>query len=221
MNRIFRHRSAARPAVGCPNSFRAYIVIHKIHLMNLKNAATLVRRPEKVRVCLCLIQTKPEQGGNMGFAQNSLDTRAVSRYGACSRKHVFVHSAMKSIACVLLCFLFATFVAHAQGVGSSGEITGTVTDSSGAILPKVAVNVVEIQTGLKRTATTDGTGQFRVVGLSPATYDVSAQMTGFATEIRKSVTVAHRADGNLRFQDETVTGRGGSRGDGPAARGGN
>jgi hypothetical protein len=126
----------------------------------------------------------------MGFAQSSSDSRAASRYGACSWKQVFVYSSVQSIACVLLCFLFATVVAHAQGVGSSGEIAGTVTDSSGAILPKVTVNVIETQTGLKRTAVTNGTGQFRVVGLAPATYDVSAQMAGFATEIRRSVIVA-------------------------------
>ncbi|MGC2729209.1 MAG: carboxypeptidase-like regulatory domain-containing protein, partial [Candidatus Sulfotelmatobacter sp.] len=57
-------------------------------------------------------------------------------------------------------------------------------------MPKATINVVDTQTGLKRTATTNGTGQFRVVGLSPATYNVSAQMSGFATEIRRSVTVA-------------------------------
>ena len=126
----------------------------------------------------------------MGFAQNSLDGRAASRYGACSWKRFSLYPPMKSIACVLLCFLFATFLAHAQGVGSSGEITGTVTDASGGVLPKVTVNVIETQTGLKRTAVTDGTGRFRVVGLAPATYDVSVQMAGFATEIRRDVTVA-------------------------------
>jgi hypothetical protein len=92
--------------------------------------------------------------------------------------------------CVLVCFLFATLMAHAQGVGTSGEITGTITDSSGGVVVKATVNVVDTQTGLKRTATTNGAGQFRVAGLSPATYDVSTQMAGFATEIRKGVTVA-------------------------------
>jgi hypothetical protein len=97
---------------------------------------------------------------------------------------------MKSLACFLVCFLFAASTAYAQGVGSSGEITGTVTDASGAVLPKGTVSVVETQTGLKRTAMTNGTGQYRVVGLSPATYDVTVQMQGFATEIRREVTVA-------------------------------
>ena len=126
----------------------------------------------------------------MGFAQNSFGGRAASRRGACSWKRFFACSTATSIAFVLLCFLLSTSRAHAQGVGSSGEITGTVTDSSGAILPNVTVKVIETQTGLQRTAVTSGTGQFRVVGLAPATYDVSAQMAGFATEIRRYVAVA-------------------------------
>jgi hypothetical protein len=89
-----------------------------------------------------------------------------------------------------VCFLFAASIAHAQGVGSSGEITGAVTDPSGAVLPKATVNVVDTQTGLKRTVVTNDTGQFRAAGLSPAVYDVSAELPGFATLIRRGVTVA-------------------------------
>jgi hypothetical protein len=126
----------------------------------------------------------------MGFAQNSRDAGAASRYGACSWKRIFVYSTVTSTACALLCILFATSVALAQGVGSSAEIAGTVTDSSGAILPRVTINVIETQTGLKRTAVTNDTGQFRVVGLAPAIYDVSAGLSGFATEIRRGIPVA-------------------------------
>ena len=126
----------------------------------------------------------------MGFEPSSLVGRVASRYGAHSRKRESVYSAMKSIVCVLLCFLFATFMTHAQGVGTSGEITGTVTDSSGSVLLKATIDVVDAQTGLKRTVMTNGTGQFRVAGLPPATYDISAEMVGFATVIRKGVAVA-------------------------------
>src|SRR6202035_3966293 len=104
--------------------------------------------------------------------------------------HIGKENPMKSLACTFLCLLLATSLAQAQGVGSSGEITGTVTDASGGVLPKATISVVETQTGLKRTVTTNGTGQFRVVGLAPATYDVSAALSGFATEIRRDVTVA-------------------------------
>src|ERR1700720_2751915 len=97
---------------------------------------------------------------------------------------------MKSLACTLVCLLLATSLAQAQGVGSSGDITGTVTDSAGAVLPKVTVSVVDRQTGAKRTVVTDGAGQYRVAGLSPSTYEVSAALAGFATDLRKSVPVA-------------------------------
>ncbi len=97
---------------------------------------------------------------------------------------------MRRIACILACLLVATLAVVAQGVGTSGEITGTVTDSAGSVVLKATVSVVDTQTGLKRNTTTDSTGQFRVAGLSPATYDVSVAMSGFATEIRKNVVVA-------------------------------
>src|SRR5579864_5075852 len=105
---------------------------------------------------------------------------------SCIRKE----NPMKTRARVFVYLLLAAGVALAQGVGTSGEIAGTVTDPSGAVLQKAIVNVVDTQTGLKRTVVTNSTGQFRAPGLSPATYDVSAELPGFATEIRRGVTVA-------------------------------
>jgi len=89
---------------------------------------------------------------------------------------------MKSInflAWIFASLLLATSVAHAQGVGSSGDIKGTVTDSTGGVLPKVTMVVVGTETGLRHTTVTDDTGQYRVTGLSPATYDVRAELSGF------------------------------------------
>lgn len=99
---------------------------------------------------------------------------------------------MKKLICLLgsglLCLLFLGG-AHAQGVGSSGDIKGTVTDANGAAVPNVTLVVVATQTGLRRTVVTDNTGQYQVLGLSPSTYDVSAELSGFDTAIRKDVTV--------------------------------
>jgi hypothetical protein len=99
---------------------------------------------------------------------------------------------MKSITLLLVCIfaslLLATSVAHAQGVGSSGDIKGTVTDSSGGVLPKVTVVAVETEKGSRRTAMTDDSGEYRVTGLLPGTYDVSAGLPGFQM-IRKGVRV--------------------------------
>src|SRR5436853_138597 len=76
---------------------------------------------------------------------------------------------------------------YAQGVGASGDIQGTVTDSSGAVTPRVNVAVTNSGKGIRRSVSTDGSGRYQITGLEPATYDVSVQMTGFATEIRKDV----------------------------------
>jgi len=97
---------------------------------------------------------------------------------------------MKSLACTFVCLLLSACMALAQGVGTSGDITGTVFDSVSAVLAGVTISVVDTQTGLKRMVLTDGAGQYRVAGLPPSTYAVSAAMTGFATELRKSVPVA-------------------------------
>src|SRR5690348_10145297 len=98
---------------------------------------------------------------------------------------------MKQImARLLVGLLLAPVMLRAQGVGSSGDIRGTIKDPSGAVLPGVSVTVSESATGFTRTVTTSAGGQFQVTGLPPATYDVTAKAPGFATEIRKSVVVA-------------------------------
>jgi Carboxypeptidase regulatory-like domain/TonB dependent receptor len=97
---------------------------------------------------------------------------------------------MKAISRVFVCLLLAASFAYAQGVGSSGAIRGSVTDVSGAVLPNVAVTVIDAHTGLRRTLTTDATGHFIATGLSPATYDVSAESKGLATVIHKGVEIA-------------------------------
>ncbi len=92
------------------------------------------------------------------------------------------------LGCAALCLLLPVR-AYAQGVGSSGGIIGTVTDSSAAVLRGVTVAVEDPQTGLRRTAVTNDAGQFRITGLPPSTYNVTAQLSGFATGLRKGVVV--------------------------------
>jgi len=97
---------------------------------------------------------------------------------------------MKPRICLVVFVLLAAGLALAQGVGSSGIIAGTVVDSSGAVMPGVTVSVVDTQTGLKRDVVTDIAGHYRVIGLSPSTYEVTAVIAGFATELHRNVGVA-------------------------------
>ncbi len=97
--------------------------------------------------------------------------------------------------------------AFGQGVGSSGEIRGTATDPSGAVLPNVTITATDKATGLQRTATTDGSGQFVIPGLPPATYDVSAKVQGFTPEIAHGVTVSigETAPANFALKLSSIT----------------
>ena len=116
---------------------------------------------------------------------------------------------MKPRICLVVFMMFAAGLAQAQGVGSSGIITGTVLDSSGAVMPRVTVNVVDTETGLKRDVVTDSAGHFRVIGLSPSTYEVSAVIAGFATEVRYNVSVAigQTVVSDFRMSPSTVSTR--------------
>jgi hypothetical protein len=79
--------------------------------------------------------------------------------------------------------------ANAQGVGTSGNINGTVTDPSGAVIPKTSVTAEETATGARYSAVVNDSGEYRLAGLLPAIYDVTAQSNGFQTVIQKSVVV--------------------------------
>ncbi|HEV2964865.1 MAG TPA: TonB-dependent receptor [Candidatus Angelobacter sp.] len=91
------------------------------------------------------------------------------------------------LASVAVCLLLAAGSAFAQGVGASGDITGTVMDPSGAVVPNATVTATEAQKGLKRTTTSDSKGEYRLAGLPPSTYEVSTQLPGFRTSIQKVV----------------------------------
>lgn len=100
-------------------------------------------------------------------------------------KHVLVAGAVS-----LALLLFASPLAKAQGVGASGDINGTVTDPSGAVIPNAAVVATETARGTSYTATTGDSGQYRLIGLLPATYNVTVRVAGFATMTQNGVVVS-------------------------------
>ena len=58
------------------------------------------------------------------------------------------------------------------GQADTGSITGTVTDTSGAVVPGVKVTIVAIATGQQRTLTTDDAGRYSSGPLRPGSYRV-------------------------------------------------
>jgi outer membrane receptor protein involved in Fe transport len=79
-------------------------------------------------------------------------------------------------------------VLWAQAVGS-GTISGTITDANNATLPDVSVRILNSDTGIERTVTTAGSGDYRADVLQPGHYEVIAAKDGFATVDRKNITL--------------------------------
>src|SRR6266566_6088772 len=89
----------------------------------------------------------------------------------------------------ILGLLLAGPVTFAQGVGSSGGIRGTLTDPAGGVIPKATIVAEDAEKGIRRTSVTDENGQYEFAGLPPATYRLTAKISGFQTEILKDMVV--------------------------------
>ena len=77
----------------------------------------------------------------------------------------------------------------AQGVGTSGQIQGTVTDPTGAVVGSVSVTATDMLKGLTYTAATNAAGQYQFAGLPPSTYKVTAKATGFQTQTQTGLVL--------------------------------
>jgi carboxypeptidase family protein len=85
--------------------------------------------------------------------------------------------------------------ASAAAQSNTGQISGTVKDSSGGVLPGVTVTVTNVGTTIARTTVTDERGSFVVTGLPVGTYSVTAELQGFRKAEKKGFEVT--PDGKL------------------------
>jgi len=79
--------------------------------------------------------------------------------------------------------------AKAFGQGNTGTVSGTVTDSSGAVVAGATVNLNDAATGAARPTTTNDKGFYVFPYVNPGTYTVSVTKTGFRTSVISSQTV--------------------------------
>jgi hypothetical protein len=66
----------------------------------------------------------------------------------------------------------------------TGEITGRIVDGSGGIVPRVAVEIRNVQTNVKWDVVTNSDGYYAQSSLPPAEYRVTAHLAGFKQEVR-------------------------------------
>src|ERR1700720_1519275 len=87
------------------------------------------------------------------------------------------------------------------GQAPVGNITGTVYDESGAVIPAVVVTITNKETGLTRNATTGGEGVFSISSLPAGIYEVKAEVPGFRTVVREAtIAVGGLTTADLHLQ---------------------
>jgi len=92
-----------------------------------------------------------------------------------------------SVAASLLTCTLVLAPSRAVAQTTTGTILGTVTDSSGAVLPGATVTITSPETGQVHTVVTGNQGRYRLPQLSVGTYDVQAELMGFQSQVRRNL----------------------------------
>jgi len=99
----------------------------------------------------------------------------------------YAPSQLRSFALFLLLTAATAVAGWSQVV--SATLLGTVTDTSGAVVPNAKVTVTETQTGVVHTEQTNASGNYIVPNLPPGIYSVAVEVTGFKKETRRDISV--------------------------------
>ncbi|HZS52865.1 MAG TPA: TonB-dependent receptor [Bryobacteraceae bacterium] len=89
--------------------------------------------------------------------------------------------------CVVVALLLSAAAIFAQ---STGGIQGTVTDSTGAVLPNASIVVTNQATGEAHSTKTDSAGLYSVSGLAPGDYKVQVSSAGLQTMVANNLVVS-------------------------------
>src|SRR5208337_3531532 len=104
--------------------------------------------------------------------------------------------------------LFVVFAVCARAQFDTATVLGTVTDPTGAVVPRCSVALHNTATGALDTATTDDRGEFRFVDISIGSYELKVTATGFQPAAAKfvlTVGARQRVDVSLKVATAATT----------------
>ena len=86
-------------------------------------------------------------------------------------------------------------------------VYGTVYDEQRGVIPGATITLKNLDTGQVRAVLSDGTGNFRLVGLPPGQYEMQTALAGFVTDVRSNVqlTISAEAEHDVVLEVEGVT----------------
>ncbi len=116
------------------------------------------------------------------------------------------------VACVLIVI---SSMAWAQV--STGRVSGTVSEDTGALIPGAEITITNVDTGRTRSAVSDDEGRYVAVDLSLGAYEVEASLAGFQTAVRSGIqlTVGREVVVNITLEIGEITERVTVTGDAP------
>ncbi len=94
----------------------------------------------------------------------------------------------RSCLVALIFVLLAATGAIAQTTGSA-TLVGTITDTTGAVLPAASVSVLNIETSFRSETQTTPEGNYYVPYLAPGSYRITVKAAGFRTYVREGVVL--------------------------------
>jgi hypothetical protein len=144
----------------------------------------------------------PTAGGEImrDFRISNRRFLAPARFGA--EAFELSKTTWRGIACAISLMLVYVGVGLAQI--EAGQIVGSVSDQSGAVVPNATISATNIGTNATRTTQSSATGLFQLAGLPPATYRVTISAPSFKTYIANvEVTVGGRSSLDARLSVQT------------------
>src|ERR1035438_316499 len=81
------------------------------------------------------------------------------------------------------------FTVAALAQSDRGTITGTVSDSTGAVVPSAAITARNVETGATSEAATTATGNYTIASLPAGSYELTVEVAGFKKYSQRGITV--------------------------------
>jgi hypothetical protein len=122
---------------------------------------------------------------DLGFDPKQSETSRASRISAYKWRSGRV-ILLKSF---FIAALLALAIPASRAQVNSSKLGGTVTDSSGAVVPSANVSITNVATSATRDVTTNNSGVYGAPSLAPGSYVVKVSAAGFKTEVQNQVTL--------------------------------
>ncbi len=81
----------------------------------------------------------------------------------------------------------------------SASMGGTVSDSTGALIPGVEMTAENVNTGISTTRITNDAGAYQIPALQPGTYRLTVSLTGFRTATRENIQLSQGQQVRFNF----------------------